>query len=266
MNVQQTLGALVPPTPYRDWLVVGDMIPHTTFRITGFGLKYLPLEGWTFKHAGVYIDFCLAQVHNIANGCTQSVQLSKDMLRGTRYEPLHETIDAYLCRVSDLPSTFVLPGDLVQEEGGPRLLVRKVAYAEQDILSQYPPIWCDEECPSGIWVPCTKSHTQSMHKLRVIERGNLFRFTYGQPINVSSLEEEAHFYQELGFSHKVTHANGSDTCTIAEAIALLENGSASDIKITDKKRALCTVIVYDVPGDFSKRLRDDTLRRFGIRI
>jgi hypothetical protein len=264
MHLNQVCDSIDQARHRRDWLIVGDTIPNTTLVVTGFGKKYVPREGLHYRQAGVYIDFCLVNVVNIATGVYgEGLRITEEKVADTPLEALCSPMSEIMIRIGDLPTTCIMPGDTVRFPGERRLFVRKLDYEQMGTTHKYPLFYCDIEQPDGRWFHCQEAFG-NQEQLEVLDRGNLFKFSHGKEMNFSSIEEEARFYQELGFSHKATFPNGIDTCLIGDAITMLADGKASDIKIVDKKTLLCAVIVYDVPGNFPVRMREHALKRLGI--
>jgi hypothetical protein len=109
---------------------------------------------------------------------------------------------------------------------------------------------------------------------------------HGEPMEFTSIDEEAAFYKSLGMSRNVTEvaaleqreladatefrdANeeqnfyASMTATFPEAIKALRDGNADEMKLRDKKQMTFVVIKYD-NEEFGRRMRAHTLAKFGV--
>ncbi len=277
----------------RKWYHIGDKIRMGDIhvnplyaRLFCFGKKYVPRGGVNHKLAGVYIDYEKLLVVTSAEPApkllyapTKEIYSSPgglDYPHGSRgEEELKKIADIYI-RIGDLPETPFWEGDTVtithdqnHEYGrAAKWLLTEICYAEEGGLRE----------ESGYMLrSCGDIYGREYHcanSITLFERGNLWKFEHGEPMEFASIEEEAKFYKSLGMSQKVGdyaskvkdgrgQSNPNCIWKLESAINCIREGRGDEMKIKDRGRMDWVVIKYDNEV-FGKRMRAHTLAKFGL--
>jgi hypothetical protein len=234
--------------------------------VVGFGEKYIERGGFRHKYAGTYIDFEKILIAP-SDG---SPKRYLDCRSGNNPRPIFASLDkdmsdAYV-RIGDLPETPFWEGDTVntQFHGGVKLIVSSIDYT-----NRREPAY-NLQTETGI-----NACNALQNQLVLLERGKLWDFEHGEPIEFSNIEEEALFHKSLGMSQKIIHrvripsdsvvpvTIETEEFSVESALQYIHNGDAHEMKIKDKKNITCVVIKYD-DEEFGERMRAHTLAKFGL--
>ena len=268
----------------QSWFQSGDVLQSDSgglyrgerFTLLGFGERYIGRGGFTHKSAGTYIDFATLRII-----CKFGKRMfaRADSFERQPYQATHEQIDAVQIKISDLPETPFWEGDtvsfrrekclgLADEMANRRHTVSEIDYntgACGDFRVRMMSIY--------------GSAGGSISGIRLVERGNIWKYQHGEPLDFTDIEKEAEFYRSLGMTQKACIRNGENsasdniphyvstgdaqTFTFDVAMGFLELGMADEAKIKDRKQFLFVLIQYD-NQEFGHRMREHTLRKFGL--
>ena len=224
----------------------------------GFAKKYIGRGGLTHKHAGVYIDFATAIAAPYDGGPDELVTINLGSM--TEIANIH-------VRIRDLPKTPFWEGDVVSfaterctdlRSAEERFVIERINYSVTAMQVSMRSL-------SG------SSAGGPLSAMRLIERGKIWKFEHGEPLNFSDIKEEAKFHQSLGMSEKVSvevvnpvnmpHVTLAEyhEFDIADSLKLVLEGKAHQLKLKDRRKMTFVLIRYE-DRTFGERVRQDTLR------
>lgn len=261
MNQQVVPGSLTRPEIDRvlsKGIKVGDELPldtKTSGVVIAFGEQYINRGGLRHKYAGTYIDFQKLLVIRSDNGEREFIYRNSN------------TSNVWI-RIGDLPETPFWEGDEVcfsQENSwfSPSWVLNRVVYINGEATNYvFDGIRSDGR-------PTTINYSVKLDPpLTLMKRGNLWKFAHNEPLEFANMEAEAAFHKSLGMSQKLTYPSntglmGDMMFDMGSAVRSIQNGTADEMLIKDKKHLFFVLIKYD-NEEFGNRMRQHTLVKFGL--
>lgn len=254
---------IIIPAENREWGY--NPCPNgTVAEVIGFGeIDYGYANNFGYE-PGVYKNKCWVRLlmpdntqHTEFEGRLQLVDNEEEQRRRAVYDWTEDGKE----RLRDLPVTDFIEGDVVtslylDERNFPnkRAVISQVHYDYigkfcSDNITPMPTYSLSDKFPSG-WSMGIR-HVDEIH-LKLVERGNVWKYWHNEPIAWNSVEEQANFYNMLGQIDEIKNpASGNYGWTKDEAVDAIYNDVGDCISVSS--------MFGSNPVTFVKRFRDREL-------